>query len=107
MCSGVVKDFLRELPEPLFTNTLYPMLVDALSVRSPADPDGSAKLMLSILECLPRINQVGIRLHSQHNYMHTNHGPRHASRSNSAFFISSGNAIHREPSVLHQCTPST
>ena len=56
--TGVLKDFLRQLAEPLFTNTLYPMLVDALSVRMPADPGGSAKLMLSILECLPRINQV-------------------------------------------------
>ena len=56
--TGVLKDFLRQLAEPLFTNTLYPMLVDALSVRMPADPGGSAKLMLSILECLPKTNQV-------------------------------------------------
>ena len=34
------------------------MLLDALSVRMPGDPDGSAKLMLSILECLPKANQV-------------------------------------------------
>ena len=58
--SGVLKDFLRELPEPLFTNSLYQMLLDALSVRMPGDPDGSAKLMLSILDCLPKANQVGI-----------------------------------------------
>ena len=56
--SGVLKDFLRELPEPLFTNALYSMLLDALSVRLPDDPDGSAKLMLSVLECLPKANQV-------------------------------------------------
>lgn len=55
---GVLKDYLRELPEPLFTNALYQMLFDALSVRLPSDPDGSAKLMLSILECLPKANQV-------------------------------------------------
>ena len=58
MISGVLKDFLRELPEPIFTNALYQMLLDALSVRLPGDPDGSAKLMLSILECLPKPNQV-------------------------------------------------
>ncbi|ELU03331.1 hypothetical protein CAPTEDRAFT_35861, partial [Capitella teleta] len=51
--TGVLKDFLRELPEPLFTNALYSMLIDALSVRLPDDPGGSAKLMLSVLECLP------------------------------------------------------
>lgn len=55
---GVLKDYLRELPEPLVTNALYQMLLDALSVRLPSDPDGSAKLMLSILECLPKANQV-------------------------------------------------
>ncbi|KAL4235795.1 synapse defective 1 [Mactra antiquata] len=32
-------------------------MLDALSVRLPSDPDGSAKLMLSILECLPKSNQ--------------------------------------------------
>ncbi len=58
LAAGVLKDFLRELPEPLFTNALYQMLLDALSVRMPGDPDGSAKLMLSILECLPKANQV-------------------------------------------------
>ncbi|XP_036361850.1 rho GTPase-activating protein 100F isoform X2 [Octopus sinensis] len=55
--TGVLKDYLRELPEPLFTNVLYQMLLDALTVRLPGDPDGSAKLMLSILECLPKANQ--------------------------------------------------
>ncbi|CAG5122032.1 unnamed protein product, partial [Candidula unifasciata] len=55
--TGVLKDYLRELPEPLFTNALYQMLLDALSVRLPCDPEGSAKLMLSILECLPSANQ--------------------------------------------------
>ena len=60
---GVLKDFLRELPEPLFTNALYSMLLDALSVRLPGDPDGSAKLMLSVLECLPKANQVSDHCH--------------------------------------------
>lgn len=54
----MLKDYLRELPEPLVTNALYQMMLDALSVRLPGDPDGSAKLMLSILECLPKSNQV-------------------------------------------------
>ena len=58
--AGVLKDFLRELPEPLFTNALYHMLLDAVSVRLPADPRGSARLMLSVLECLPKANQVSV-----------------------------------------------
>ncbi|PAA82077.1 hypothetical protein BOX15_Mlig014851g2 [Macrostomum lignano] len=55
--TGLLKDFVRELPEPLFTNALYRMLLDALAVEIPGDPRGGAKLMLSILDCLPPVNQ--------------------------------------------------
>ena len=60
--AGVLKDFLRELPEPVFTNVIFHMLLDALNVRLPEDPSGSAKLMLSVLECLPKPNQVSHRV---------------------------------------------
>lgn len=58
--TGVIKDYLRELPEPLFTRCLFQMTVDALGVCLPDDPEGNAKLMLSILDCLPRANRVKI-----------------------------------------------
>uniref|UniRef100_A0A1I8HDJ1 Secreted protein n=1 Tax=Macrostomum lignano TaxID=282301 RepID=A0A1I8HDJ1_9PLAT len=56
--AGVLKDFLCELPEPVCTNALYRMLLDAAHVRMPGDPQGSVRLMLSILDCLPSPNQV-------------------------------------------------
>ncbi|XP_017778352.1 PREDICTED: rho GTPase-activating protein 100F isoform X6 [Nicrophorus vespilloides] len=56
--TGVLKDYLRELPEPLFTKCLYQMMVDALGVCLPDDPEGNAKLMFSILDCLPRANRA-------------------------------------------------
>ncbi|XP_058802474.1 rho GTPase-activating protein 100F-like isoform X3 [Phymastichus coffea] len=55
--TGVLKDYLRELPEPLFTKCLYQMMVDALGVCLPDDPQGNAKLMFSILDCLPTVNK--------------------------------------------------
>ncbi|XP_071544863.1 rho GTPase-activating protein 100F isoform X4 [Panulirus ornatus] len=55
--TGILKDYLRELPEPLFTKCLYQMLVDALTVMLPDDPQGNAKLMFSILDCLPKVNR--------------------------------------------------
>jgi len=58
--SGVLKDYMRELPEPLFTKCLYQMMVDALAVCLPDDPQGNAKLMFSILDCLPKVNRVCI-----------------------------------------------
>ena len=56
--TGLLKEYLRELPEPLLTKCLYQMLVDALAVCLPDDPEGNAKLMFSILECLPKSNRV-------------------------------------------------
>lgn len=56
--TGVLKDYLRELPEPLFTKCLYQMLVDVISVCLSDDPEGNAKLIFSILDCLPKVNKV-------------------------------------------------
>ena len=56
--SGLLKEYLRELPEPVFSSCLYQMLVDAMGVFLPDDPDGNAKLVFSILDCLPKANRV-------------------------------------------------
>ena len=64
---GLLKEYLRELPEPVFSSCLYQMLVDALGVFLPNDPDGNAKLVFSILDCLPKANRVSHPLcHSFH-----------------------------------------
>ena len=36
------------------------MLVDAVGVFLPNDPDGNAKLVFSILDCLPKANRVSV-----------------------------------------------
>ena len=38
------------------------MLVDAVGVFLPNDPDGNAKLVFSILDCLPKANRVSVNL---------------------------------------------
>lgn len=53
----VLKDFLRELPEPLCTTALHQMLMDALSVQLPGDIEGNATLLLAIIDCWPKVNQ--------------------------------------------------
>lgn len=58
ICTGLIKDYLRELPEPLFTKAMFDMMVDGLSVCLPDDPNGNSKLMFSIIECLSDINAV-------------------------------------------------
>lgn len=65
----ILKDFLRELPEPLCTTALHQMLMDALSVQLPGDVEGNAMLVLTIMECWPKVNQVSQKsflLHSCH-----------------------------------------
>ena len=59
---GVLKEFLREMPEPLCSDSLYQMLMDALNVQISGDADGNARLMLGILDCLPAVNQVSAAL---------------------------------------------
>ena len=47
--ADLLKEYLRELPEPVFSNCLYQMLVDAVGVFFPDDPVGNTKLVFSIL----------------------------------------------------------
>ncbi|XP_070563974.1 rho GTPase-activating protein 100F-like [Ptychodera flava] len=54
--TGCLKDYLRELPEPLFTNSLCQKLMDIL-MKPEADPKASAELVLKLMSDLPQANQ--------------------------------------------------
>lgn len=74
--TSVLKDYLRELPEPLFTKGLFDMLVDGFSVCLPDDPEGNAKLMFSILDCLPKANRCTVLYLMDHLKLVTTHSDR-------------------------------
>ncbi|CAB3411317.1 unnamed protein product [Caenorhabditis bovis] len=48
----LVKDFLRELPEPLISPQIHAMLLDAASVALPNDVQANRALVLRIIDCL-------------------------------------------------------
>ena len=52
--TGLLKLFLRELPEALFTNELYPRFFDAYVSN---EPEYKRCTMLSLFSSLPQLNQ--------------------------------------------------
>ncbi|KAH9525484.1 hypothetical protein Btru_001524, partial [Bulinus truncatus] len=55
--TGILKLYLRELPEPLFTEANYQRFVDTLKL---SDEEARAQCMLSLLHSLPDINYYTI-----------------------------------------------
>ncbi|XP_050557390.1 rho GTPase-activating protein 100F isoform X8 [Spodoptera frugiperda] len=56
--TGLLKDYLRELPQPLFSRCMYQMTLDALGICLPDDREGNARLMASVVELLPRASRA-------------------------------------------------
>uniref|UniRef100_A0A669QDZ6 Synapse defective Rho GTPase homolog 1 n=1 Tax=Phasianus colchicus TaxID=9054 RepID=A0A669QDZ6_PHACC len=54
--TGILKDYLRELPTPLITPTLYHVVLEAMAKRPPRTPPGDA---VALLDCLPDVEKVG------------------------------------------------
>ncbi|XP_076334913.1 rho GTPase-activating protein 100F-like [Tachypleus tridentatus] len=74
--TSLFKDYLRELPEPLFPKGLFDMLVDGISVCLPDDSEGNTKLMFSILDCLPKVNRCTILCLMNHLKQVVSHSDR-------------------------------
>ncbi|XP_010291532.1 PREDICTED: rho GTPase-activating protein SYDE1, partial [Phaethon lepturus] len=53
---GILKDYLRELPTPLITPTLYHVVLEAMAKRPPRSPPGERDAV-TLLDCLPDVEK--------------------------------------------------
>ncbi|XP_069737590.1 rho GTPase-activating protein SYDE1 isoform X2 [Phaenicophaeus curvirostris] len=60
--TGILKDFLRELPTPLITSSLYHVVLEAMAKRPPRAEAPSAT---GLLACLPHVQKAFNRMTSQ------------------------------------------
>ncbi|XP_038059104.1 active breakpoint cluster region-related protein-like isoform X2 [Patiria miniata] len=52
--AGLIKHYFRELPEPLFTQSLYSKFQDGIGLK---DPDAKRELMITVLKSIPEPNK--------------------------------------------------
>ncbi|XP_035754331.1 rho GTPase-activating protein SYDE1, partial [Egretta garzetta] len=55
--TGILKDYLRELPTPLITPTLYHVVLEAMAKRHPRTPPGERDAV-TLLDCLPDVEKA-------------------------------------------------
>ncbi|KAM6229558.1 LOW QUALITY PROTEIN: rho GTPase-activating protein SYDE1 [Spheniscus humboldti] len=55
--TGILKDYLRELPTPLITPTLYHVVLEAMAKRPPRAPPGERDAV-TLLDCLPDVEKA-------------------------------------------------
>ncbi|KAG7491398.1 hypothetical protein MATL_G00003280 [Megalops atlanticus] len=71
--TGILKDYLRELPSPLITRTLYEVVLEAMTLRPPRTaPCGTSadtqrsQSTVSLLQCLPEPEKATLALLLDH-----------------------------------------
>ncbi|NXX99966.1 SYDE2 protein, partial [Centropus bengalensis] len=55
--TGILKDYLRELPTPLITSTLYHVVLEAMAKRAPRATPGEGNAV-ALLGCLPDVEKA-------------------------------------------------
>ncbi|XP_076154755.1 rho GTPase-activating protein SYDE1 [Alosa pseudoharengus] len=67
--TGILKDYLRELPSPLITRTLYEVVLEAMSLRPACRTDTDtqrSQSTVSLLQCLPEPEKATLTLLLDH-----------------------------------------
>lgn len=56
--TGILKDYLRELPTPLITQPLYQVVLEAMARGPPSRAPSSTEGTRGLLNCLPDVERV-------------------------------------------------
>ncbi|XP_037361950.1 rho GTPase-activating protein SYDE1 [Talpa occidentalis] len=64
--TGILKDYLRELPTPLITQPLYQVVLEAMARRPPSRAPSSTESTRDLLSCLPDVEKATLTLLLDH-----------------------------------------
>uniref|UniRef100_A0A8C7RKW9 Rho GTPase-activating protein SYDE1 n=1 Tax=Oncorhynchus mykiss TaxID=8022 RepID=A0A8C7RKW9_ONCMY len=64
--TGILKDYLRELPSSLITRTLYEVVLEAMSLRPPPSHVQRSQSTVALLQCLPEPERATLSLLLDH-----------------------------------------
>ncbi|XP_042309257.1 rho GTPase-activating protein SYDE1 [Sceloporus undulatus] len=64
--TGILKDYLRELPTPLITNPLYQVVLEAMSSRTEGQEAKETSATTVLLDCLPEAEKATLTMLLDH-----------------------------------------
>ncbi|KAJ7316551.1 hypothetical protein JRQ81_002713 [Phrynocephalus forsythii] len=64
--TGILKDYLRELPTPLITDALYRVVLEAMSSQTVGQEAKEAKTTAALLDCLPEAEKATLTMLLDH-----------------------------------------
>uniref|UniRef100_A0A915JU68 Rho-GAP domain-containing protein n=1 Tax=Romanomermis culicivorax TaxID=13658 RepID=A0A915JU68_ROMCU len=109
LITSLVKDFLRELPEPLIAPATYQTLVEAWNVCLADDREGNAKLVFGVLDCLPRVNKCTLMVvvdHLKYLLSQSPHNGLHQAKLGSIFGPLMFCTSNQRPQVSNTSSPA-
>ncbi|XP_062827483.1 rho GTPase-activating protein SYDE1 [Anolis carolinensis] len=113
--TGILKDYLRELPTPLITNPLYQVVLEAMSNRAVGQETKETSTTTALLDCLPEAEKATLTMLLDHlSLVASFHASNRMNAQNLAVCFGpvllsqgAGGAAARSPQQQHRTITST